>query len=248
MGKPVNMMIARKVARPRKVPDDEPLSLQQQLREDILNATLAPGRRLKFDDLRAQYEASVGALREALVQLSADGLVVSHTNRGFQVASVSVAELLDITDLRVDLEARALSASIERGGDTWESNILSSFHLLKKSIPDLQRDLSAQPTLTLWDARHSAFHDSLVAACPSIWVLRFRAVLFNQARRYRSLSLKHSFSPGRLSQHERMMQLCLKRDVLGACALAELHIRETTKTILKHIGQWEEKPLEHTEA
>jgi hypothetical protein len=38
------------------------------------------------------------------------------------------------------------------------------------------------------------------------------------------------------------MTLCLARDAAGACALSEIHIRETTQTIIEHIGEWEEKP------
>jgi DNA-binding GntR family transcriptional regulator len=77
-----------------------PSDILRRMREDILCGILAPDRRLKFDDLRARYDASIGALREALLHLQSEGFVRSETNRGFTVAPVSLADLMDITKLR----------------------------------------------------------------------------------------------------------------------------------------------------
>lgn len=57
-----------------------------RLRADILSGRLLPGQRLKFPDLAARYEASVGVIREALIRLAERGLVRSEAHLGFQVA------------------------------------------------------------------------------------------------------------------------------------------------------------------
>lgn len=204
--------------------------LRERLREDILAGTLAPGLRLKFDALRSRYEASVGTLREALSQLVSEGLVLVEVNRGFTVAPVSVADLLDITELRVDLECKALTAAMQEGDDEWEARVLASFHLLQKLEGPMQKDPAAERAK--WSERHRRFHDALVSACPSTWLLRFRQTLFDQARRYRALSMKHSSTPGRMEQHRQLMEAVVRRDVAAACALAEAHIRDTAKNIL----------------
>lgn len=214
------------------------LDVRERLREDILTCTLAPGQRLKFDPLRGCYDASVGTLREALSQLVSEGLVVAEANRGFNVAPVSVADLLDITELRIDLECKAMTASIQDGDDEWEARVLAAFHLLQKLEGDMQRDRE-QP---LWAARHQRFHEALVSACASPWLLRFRQMLFDQARRYRGLSMKHSANPGRMDQHRQLMEAALRRDVAAACALAEAHIRDTAKTILDSLPGYGKPP------
>jgi len=210
--------------------DENALPVRERLREDILACRLVPGTRLKFGELQARYDASIGTLREALTELVADGLVLAEANRGFTVAPVSVADLLDITELRVDLEVKALTAAMQHGDDEWEARVLAAFHLMRKSEAEVTRHRDAEARL--WAERHRRFHDAMVSACPSNWVLRFRQTLFDQARRYRALSMKHSASPGRMEQHRQLMEAVVARDVDRACALAEEHIRGTAKTIL----------------
>lgn len=207
------------------------VDVREGLREDILSCRLMPGTRLKFGDLQTRYGASIATLREALTELAADGLVHAETNRGFTVAPVSIADLLDITELRVDLEIKALTSSIQRGGDDWETAVLGAFHLLQKMENDVRRARDAE--MTVWADRHRRFHDALVSACASPWVLRFRKTLYNQARRYRALSMKHSATPGRIDQHRQLMEATLSRNVEAACSLAEAHIRDTAKNILE---------------
>ena len=70
----------------------------------------------------------------------------------------------------------------------------------------------------------------------------FARPLFDQARRYRALSMKHSATPGRLEQHRRLMEAALRRGVSGACAMAEAHIRDTAKTILESLPGYGKPP------
>ena len=203
--------------------------LGARLRHDIVDCVLAPGQRLKFEDLRSRYDAGVGSLREALIQLEAEGLVIAEANRGFCVAPVSISELEDVTALRIDIEKQALRQSIENGTDEWETGILTALHLLAKLEPELARNPSQHRIC--WDERHRRFHDALVAACPSPWLLRFRQVLFVQGQRYRALSMRQSRKPGRVADHRALMELTLARDVPRATAAMEAHIRKTADNV-----------------
>ncbi len=208
-----------------------PIDLRAQLRDDIIRCVLMPGQRLKFDELRTRYDAGVGSLREALMQLVADGLVIAESNRGFCVAPVSIADLEDITDLRVELESKALALSIQHGDDAWEASIVAALHMLIK----LESDITKAPhNGRLWEERHSNFHDALVAACPSVWIMRFRRVLFDQSQRYRAVSMMQSQTPGRVHKHREMMDLVLARDVEGSVAAMAEHIRHTAA----NVRQW----------
>lgn len=210
--------------------------IRETMREDILGCTLKPGQRLKIEDLRKRYDASVGTLREALVQLVSEGLVQTEANRGFAVAPVSVADLMDITELRVDLECKALGGAMQEGDDEWEARIIGAFHVMRKMEPTLRgAALEDASRMREWAERHKRFHDALVSACPSTWVLRFRQTLFDQARRYRALSMQHSSAPGRLDQHQALMEAVIARDTTRAFELAESHIRDTTRNVLEQL-------------
>ena len=227
---------------PRETTSD----LRHRMREDILSGRLTPGERLKFETLRDTYGASMGSLRETLTQIASEGLVIAEANRGFNVAPVSVSDLLDITELRVDLECKALISSIQDGGDEWEARIIAAFHLMQKLEPSLRK--GADPEPGLWTSRHREFHEALVSACASPWVLRFRQMLFDQARRYRSLSMKHSNTPGRIEQHKALMDAVLSRDTEKACTIAESHIRDTAKNILQSMSSFQEETIKQTRA
>jgi DNA-binding GntR family transcriptional regulator len=220
--------------RPRKTADvpapasemDDQVDLRARLRRDIVNCDLAPGQRMKFEELRARYDSGIGSLREALMQLVADGLVVAESNRGFCVAPVSIPDLEDITELRVDIEKKALTQSIQHGNDAWEAGIVAAFHMIVKMTPDV-----SQRSREVWEERHARFHTSLVNACPSPWLLRFRQILFVQSQRYRALSLLQSQRPGRVDAHRKIMDAVLARDVAAATAEMEQHIRQTTENV-----------------
>ena len=198
----------------------------RKMREDILCCALKPDQKLRFGELRQRYDTSVGTLREALSHLVSEGLARTEAGRGFQVAPISLADFLDLSELRVYLETRTLADAIRHGTDAWEADIVSSHFLLSKlgkPSPDDPVSLKRE-----WGKRHKRFHDSLVATCTSPWSLHFRSELFDQARRYHWLTMIHARSR-RKNEHLELRDAVLARDVTLACGLIEKHIRGTVE-------------------
>ena len=84
----------------------------------IVNGDLAPGSKLKEPDLARAYGTSRGPLREAIRQLEARGLVQLTPHTGARVTNLSVAQLLDIYELREALEGMACRLAAARLTDT----------------------------------------------------------------------------------------------------------------------------------
>jgi DNA-binding GntR family transcriptional regulator len=82
----------------------ETVSLADRLRMAIYHGELTPGQRLVETELADRYDTSRGAVREALVLLSNEGLVSRERNRGAWVRPVSVPEAIEITEVRAVLE------------------------------------------------------------------------------------------------------------------------------------------------
>ena len=74
------------------------------LRREIGRLELAPGRRLRLEELAARFEVSLTPIRHALRRLESEGLVVSLPRRGSRVAPLDVEELEEIQALRLGLE------------------------------------------------------------------------------------------------------------------------------------------------
>jgi DNA-binding GntR family transcriptional regulator len=152
-----------------------------QLRSDIIHGALKPDTKLKIRELKAHYGLGASPLREALAQLSAQGIVSQSSQRGFRVPSLTAAHLDDITRSRQLIEGEALRLAIEAGRAGWEAEIVASFHLLERSVAEhAQR---RKPLGEAYEAVHHRFHKALIAACPLDSLKTFSDLLYINASR-----------------------------------------------------------------
>jgi DNA-binding GntR family transcriptional regulator len=84
------------------------------LRREIGRLELAPGQRLRLEELARRLDVSLTPVRHALRRLESEGLVVSIPRRGSRVAPLSVEELEEIQALRLGLETFLARAGAER--------------------------------------------------------------------------------------------------------------------------------------
>jgi DNA-binding GntR family transcriptional regulator len=215
--------------------DDRPRSLtsavQERLRTDILATRLLPGQKLHIAGLAKQFSVSLAAVREALSRLVADGLVQASDQRGFRVSPVSLADLADVTQTRIDIEGLALRRSIERGDREWLTSVDAAFDSLK-AVPYQYPD---QPGVHYeeWVVRHRIFHRALVNACGSPWLLGFRDVLHEQSERYRRLAIRREVGKPRdvEAEHTAIVEAVRKRDADAAVAALSQHFSITMQFV-----------------
>lgn len=207
----------------------------RRLRHDIISCKLKPNARLRFDALRLTYEVGVGTLREALSHLVSDGLVRTEVGRGFHVSPVSKTDLIDITEWRVEFEVKAVVQSIQNGGDDWEAEIVTAFHLLARA--GLPGQNASAEVWEAYGAKHERFHNALTAACGSPWLLYFRGALNSQAQRYQGLAVANSepLVYRNDDEHKGIMEAVLDRDEKKAAKLIEAHIRRTSNAVMKDL-------------
>ncbi len=83
------------------------LAATELIREAILDGRLQPGQRLKEEDLARQLGISRTPVREALLMLQVEGLIVATPNRGATVRVHTPDDLDDLYGLRALLEGHA---------------------------------------------------------------------------------------------------------------------------------------------
>jgi len=200
------------------------------LRDDILNGQLAPETRLRINLLQQTYGIGLSPLREALLRLLSEGLVVAEGQRGFMVAPVSLAELQDLTRARTCLDISALSQAMALGDADWEARVIAANHLLSRTpLPRNTRDMAAA---RLWEERHRAFHLALISGCRSLWLMRLHSQLADHAERYRTIRILHhrqreSQVRDVAAEHAAITDAVLRRDVAQAEELMTRHIAAT---------------------
>jgi len=80
-----------------------------RIREKILTGVYPPGSALLQDVIAAEFGVSKIPVREALVQLRAEGLVDVFAHRGFQVRPLSSTEVDEVFHLRSQIEPPAVA-------------------------------------------------------------------------------------------------------------------------------------------
>jgi DNA-binding GntR family transcriptional regulator len=208
-------------ARPPKTLSDEAC---RRIRHDIIAGTLAPGSQLRVEQLKADYGIGATPLREGLSRLASQGLVTMEGQRGFRVATLSIENLQDVTRLRIMLETQALRESIAGGDDRWEARIVGVHHQLAKTDPAID--------FVQYERWNREFHDALIDACGSPLLLRYRAELYDQHERYRSVSSSHTVHPRDVAtEHKAILDAALERDADLAARLTADHIGHTADLV-----------------
>lgn len=89
--------------------------VHETLRVDIVSGAIEPGSVFSVPALARTLGVSTTPVREALLQLTADGLLQPLRNRGFQVLDPSLDALRDLFEIRVQLESSAFVKLVRAG-------------------------------------------------------------------------------------------------------------------------------------
>jgi len=193
----------------------------RQIRADIIFGRLAPGQKLKLENLKGAYETSVSTLREILNRLTSEGLVVAEGQRGFEVAGVSVADLREIAALRLLLEEHALEQSFEQGDVEWEAQLVSAHYKLAR----MEKVMASGDTSQAedWKRYDWEFHQALIAACGSRLLMETHSAVFDKYLRYQMVALSYRGGVAE-EEHRQLLEAALQRDSRTAKTILQRHI------------------------
>ncbi|MDH3371800.1 MAG: GntR family transcriptional regulator [Gammaproteobacteria bacterium] len=82
--------------------------VHDKLRDEIISGRYAPGMRLNESKIAREMDISRIPVREALVRLREQGLVMKHDRRGMFVTELTTKQMQQINSVRIVLEAEAL--------------------------------------------------------------------------------------------------------------------------------------------
>lgn len=209
-------------------------SLYMQLRADICNGRLPAGQRLKFPELCATYNSSVGVAREALTRLTAERLVTLQPHQGFAVASLSEDELTDMTRARVELESLTFRLAILNGDESWESGVVAAHHLLSLRDREVRDGLRGDD----WYEAHENFHAALLAGCGNRRLVEMAQTLRAETELYRRWATPFLRETGRdpAAEHQALAAAATDRDAERGFQLLREHIAFTTRMLLNELS------------
>lgn len=202
----------------------------RELRQDILKGTLKPGEKLQIDRVATHYGFGSNPVREALNRLSSEHLVDRHDQRGFFVPELSFDKLGELVRTRCWLEGKALEESIANRTQVWEDNIVLTFHRLSRTPVRTPEEGGDN---TEWELRHRAYHNALIAACGSAWLIKFCNEMMDHAERYRYISISGYPRRDSVEEHRQIMEATLDGDV----EQAKQRLMDQYQLTLKHLEE-----------
>ena len=139
----------------------ETMKLKDQIYEKVLNE-ITEGRYLQNEiiterELIEKYGVSKSPVREALIELCNENVLVSRPRMGYQIRPISMKEISDIVELRVILELAALRKTF---------TILDDHHiqLLKENLSRASEIHEGKNMMKHWKSNIS-FHLLLCSFC-----------------------------------------------------------------------------------
>lgn len=92
-------------------------TVYEQLRADVISCKLAPGTEIREAELAARFDMSKSPVRDALMRLEREGLVITLPRQGYRVAPVSLTDVLDVFHLRAALERACMERIVRHASD-----------------------------------------------------------------------------------------------------------------------------------
>jgi DNA-binding GntR family transcriptional regulator len=205
-------------------------ALYEQLRDQIVAGTLAPGTHLVETALAEANGVSRTPIREALRRLEQDGLV-EHFERGLRVRQRGPEEILEVYEVRIVLEATVARAAAERHRD------FDRLRLTK--LLDRMRQVPLGDVAAMAECNRS-FHEA-------IWQASQNRTLIDVLKRLAVHLYRYPYStytnldrwPSALAEHERLVEAILARDGQKAAEIAAEHMTAARDV---RIAMWQDDP------
>ena len=193
------------------------------LRQAILVGELAPGEKLRQEELAMAIGISREPVRSAIVQLAADGLVMVNPHRGATVNVLSRERIREIYTLRVLLETHAVRLGIA----SMDGSRLAALERLGEELDRAERSPSSVRLRT-------AFYDALYDASRNPVLVEMIDRLRGDVGRYWSVRREASEHE---HGHRPLLEYARQNDADGAAAWLTQHFHDVAEELVAVLDQ-----------
>ena len=204
--------------------------VQNKLRNAILDGQFKARQKLVERELCELTGASRSILREALINLEANGLIERESYRGFSVTQISARKVKEIFELRTTLETMAAELFTERASE-------QELDTLRNVLAELEQGM-ALPDLGKIRAAKMRFYDVLFTGCRNVEIRRALENVIDRIYYLRSRSMMDSDRRvASLNEMRRLTTALMNRDQLEARAASFAHLTAAQDIALKILAE-----------
>ena len=210
------------------------LTIKQQvyqiIKDDICNGVLKQGERINEGELSSQLNVSKSPIREALIQLVSDGLLIEKSNKGVYVKEFFEDDINYIYEYRVLLESYAIKQ--------FNKNIKKDDLLFFKKCKESFEFYYDNNDLVGFSDEDKVFHQKIVDLCYNTLVIdnyKKSNMMINQFRSY-ALFKKYRFHES-LVEHQKIIDNILCGNYDEAIKANVFHLENAKEGIVKFIDK-----------
>ncbi len=197
----------------------------EELKEQILKGKIVPGTRLMEVELAKNMGVSRTPIREAIRKLEEEGLITIEPRRGAYASQISVKDMVDILEVRQDIEGLAAFFAATRMTEKEKEEL--------KKASDSYNLAVAEGNTENMIAHDTRFHRIIVESCNNKilvhmieqlqeLVLRFRYIYYGDFRRAENMP----------EEHFQIMEAIREGRAEDARAAADVHIDRLKEMVL----------------
>jgi DNA-binding GntR family transcriptional regulator len=190
----------------------------EQLWEKITTLELEPGAPINEQLLAQELGMGMSPVREALHLLTHENLVVVTPRHGLYVADVNVADLEQLSEMRLPLESLCARLAAQR--------VTADDLVVLEALSQEQSAIPAQDSLRLFDLDHK-FHQAIAKAARNKYLAQTLDRLFGMSRRLWYLALPHlGYLPTAVEKHLDLVESIKAGDADRAGQIMHDHVEE----------------------
>jgi len=202
----------------------------ERLKDAIRHADLEPGQPLPESRLSRILGISRTPVREALQQLSQEGLVEIIPGRVVTVASRTIRDVLNVVHIRLLLEPEMVRLTTE---------VISADQLetLRQTVNEMEEAVDKEDQ-EAWSIADTVFHETLSESCPN--KLLGEIVVQMRNRVHHLANVDSQTNPRRLrectAEHRQILEAMLVRDGQAAEKATRDHIIILRQSLFSRLG------------
>jgi len=197
-----------------------------ELKHKILTGEISSQTRLMEIDLSEKMNVSRTPIREAIKRLADDGLVKVEPRRGAYVANISIKDMLDVFEVREDMEGFVAKLASERISEEQKAE-------LKKIAVEFE-EATKKPNKEALIELDEKFHNYIVSCCNNETLSELINYVQELSLRFRYLYYDDfSLYENAAEQHNKIVEAINSGNKEAARAEADGHVKDLKKFVFE---------------
>ena len=205
---------------------EQQVSAYDYLRQGLIVGRWKSGEHLVPARIKQQLSCSGSVLRDAMLQLAGEGLIILEKNHGFRAVVHTKEAFRDAAHLRLTLEREAVKLALTRGDFDWELDLSAAF----QKLAHVEKQMCAKADVThyveRWATLDWEFHETLMRGAGSDIMTRVYRLAFDTFRMY-SIQAFPDFGfrwEETASEHKAIYEAAVSRNQHTCAAAVKKHI------------------------